>query len=63
MFGAILATGLAFSRWWNFLVAVIVFLVGNRIRIQAEEKLLRESFGAQFDDYARRVPAFVPRWL
>jgi protein-S-isoprenylcysteine O-methyltransferase Ste14 len=63
MFGAILATGLAFSRWWNFLAAVIVFLVGNRIRIQAEEKLLRESFGAQFDDYARRVSAFLPRLL
>jgi protein-S-isoprenylcysteine O-methyltransferase Ste14 len=61
MFGAILATGLAFSRWWNFLGAVILFLVGNRIRIQAEEKLLRETFGAQFDEYARRVPAFFPR--
>ena len=63
MFGAILATGLAFSRWWNFLAAVIVFVVGNRIRIRAEEKLLRETFGAQFDDYARRVPAFLPRLL
>ncbi len=61
MFGAILATGLAFSRWWNFLGGVIFFLVGNHIRIQAEEKLLRETFGAQFDEYARRVPAFFPR--
>jgi protein-S-isoprenylcysteine O-methyltransferase Ste14 len=61
MFGGILATGLAFSRWWNLLAAVIVFLIGNRIRIQAEEQLLRETFGAQFDDYARSVPAFVPR--
>jgi protein-S-isoprenylcysteine O-methyltransferase Ste14 len=61
MFGAILATGLAFSRWWNFLGAAILFLIGNHIRIQAEEKLLRETFGAQFDDYARRVPAFFPR--
>jgi protein-S-isoprenylcysteine O-methyltransferase Ste14 len=52
-----------FSRWWNFLAAVIVFLIGNRIRIRAEEKLLRETFGEQFDDYARRVPAFVPRLL
>jgi protein-S-isoprenylcysteine O-methyltransferase Ste14 len=63
MFGGILSTGVAFSRWWNFLAAVIVFLIGNRIRIQAEEKLLRESFGAQFDDYAHRVPAFLPRLL
>jgi len=42
---------------------VIVFLIGNRIRIQAEEKLLRETFGVQFDDYARHVPAFLPRLL
>jgi protein-S-isoprenylcysteine O-methyltransferase Ste14 len=56
-----LSVGLAFSRWWTFLAAMVVFLIGNRIRIKAEEKLLRETFGAQFDDYARRVPAFFPR--
>jgi protein-S-isoprenylcysteine O-methyltransferase Ste14 len=61
MFGAILSTGLAFSRWWTFLAAIVIFLIGNRIRIQAEEKLLRETFGAQFDEYSRRVPAFFPR--
>lgn len=61
MFGMILATGLVYSRWWNYLAAIVLFLIGNRIRIRAEEKLLRETFGAQFDDYARRVPAFLPR--
>jgi protein-S-isoprenylcysteine O-methyltransferase Ste14 len=63
MFGAIIATGLAFSRWWNLLGALILFLIGNRIRIRAEEKLLRETFGSQFDDYARHVPAFLPRLI
>ena len=61
MFGMLIATGLVFSRWWNLLGAFILFLVGNQIRIRAEEKLLRETFGSQFDDYARRVPAFFPR--
>jgi protein-S-isoprenylcysteine O-methyltransferase Ste14 len=61
MFGMLLATGLVFSRWWNFLAAVVLFLIGNQMRIGAEEKLLRETFGAQFEEYARRVPAFVPR--
>ena len=61
MFGMLLATGLVFSRWWNSLAAVVLFLIGNQMRIGAEEKLLRETFGAQFDEYARRVPAFVPR--
>ena len=61
MFGMILATGLVFSRWWTLLSAVILFLIGNRIRIRTEERLLRETFGAQFDEYARHVPAFFPR--
>ena len=61
LFGMILATGLVFSRWWTLLSAVILFLIGNRIRIRTEERLLRETFGAQFDEYARHVPAFFPR--
>jgi protein-S-isoprenylcysteine O-methyltransferase Ste14 len=61
MFGAILGAGLVFARWWTLLAALVLFLVGNHIRITAEERLLREGFGAKFDDYARRVPAFLPR--
>ncbi len=60
MFGMILSTGLVFSRWWLALIAIAFFLAGNQIRIRAEEKLLRESFGRKFDDYAARVPAFIP---
>jgi protein-S-isoprenylcysteine O-methyltransferase Ste14 len=57
------ATGLVFTTWWALLIAIVIFLVGNQIRIRAEEQLLRESFGVQFDDYAGRVPAFFPRLL
>jgi len=60
MFGLILSRCLAFSRWWSGLAAIVLFLIGNRIRIHTEEQLLRETFGDQFDEYARRVPAFVP---
>lgn len=63
MFGLLLATGLVFSRWWTLLAALAFFLIGNHIRISAEEKLLREAFGPSFDDYARQVPAFFPRLL
>jgi protein-S-isoprenylcysteine O-methyltransferase Ste14 len=63
MFGLMVATGLAYSTWWALGAAILVFLLGNRIRIRAEEKLLREAFGERFDDYARRVPAFFPRHL
>jgi protein-S-isoprenylcysteine O-methyltransferase Ste14 len=60
MFGLMVATGMVFSPWWVLALAILVFLVGNRIRIHAEEKLLREAFGDQFDEYSRRVPAFFP---
>jgi len=42
---------------------LIVFLAGTAIRIRAEENLLRGAFGARFSDYARRVPAFFPRFF
>ena len=61
MFGNLLAAGLALSRWEALVAAIAVFAIGTAIRIRSEEKLLRESFGAKFGDYARRVSAFFPR--
>jgi protein-S-isoprenylcysteine O-methyltransferase Ste14 len=61
MFGLMVSAGLVFTTWWVLLVAIVVFLVGNEIRIRAEERLLRETFGDQFEEYAKRVPAFFPR--
>ena len=61
MFGMLLATGLAVGRWPVLLVGDRVFLVGIEIRIRTEEKLLREAFGEKFDEYARRVSAFIPK--
>jgi protein-S-isoprenylcysteine O-methyltransferase Ste14 len=60
MFGMLVATGLAASRPFGLLAGVIVFWVGTMIRIRSEERLLRAAFGAQYDEYARRVPAVVP---
>jgi protein-S-isoprenylcysteine O-methyltransferase Ste14 len=63
MLGMLLATGFAVSRWQTIVCAVVVFVAGTMIRIRAEEKLLRNAFGAKFEDYARAVPAFLPlRW-
>ncbi len=61
MFGLLLTTGLAVSRWQALLAGIALFLIGNELRIRSEENLLREAFGAKFDEYARRVPAFFPR--
>jgi protein-S-isoprenylcysteine O-methyltransferase Ste14 len=42
-------------------IACPLFAAGTSLRIRAEEKLLAETFGADFKDYRRRVPAFFPR--
>jgi protein-S-isoprenylcysteine O-methyltransferase Ste14 len=60
MLGMIIAAGLAWSHWIGFLIAFLLFSIGTAIRIRSEEKLLREQFGAAFDDYKRGVPAVVP---
>jgi protein-S-isoprenylcysteine O-methyltransferase Ste14 len=60
MLGMLVATGLAISHWVALLVALVIFFVGTIIRVRSEEKLLREAFGQDFENYARRVPAIVP---
>lgn len=63
LFGLLVATGLVLSTWWALLATAVVYLIGTWIRIRAEERLLRELFGAQFDAYAARVKAFLPGLL
>lgn len=63
MFGMLIASGLAVSRWQALPPAIVVHLTGTAVRIRTEQNLLRAAFGAKFEDYARRVPAFVPRLL
>jgi protein-S-isoprenylcysteine O-methyltransferase Ste14 len=60
MFGMLLATGLAAGRRIPLLVAVVLFTAGTYIRIRSEERLLRQAFGSEFEEYARRVPALIP---
>ncbi len=61
MLGMLLATGLAVSHWIGLLAALVLFAIGTAIRVKSEEKLLRQAFGAEFEAYARRVPAVFPR--
>jgi protein-S-isoprenylcysteine O-methyltransferase Ste14 len=60
MFGMMIATGLAASYWWALLPAIVVFWVGTLMRVRSEEKLLREAFGKEFEEYTRCVPALLP---
>ena len=60
MFGMLFASGIAISYWPGLVVALFVFWSGTIIRIRSEERLLRETFGAEFETYKQRVPALVP---
>ena len=60
MFGMLVATGLAATQWVPLLIAIVLFIAGTYIRIRSEECLLREAFGAEFEAYARNVPALIP---
>lgn len=60
MFGMLIATGLVGTHWLPLLAAAALFLAGTLIRVRVEERLLRQAFGEQFDEYARRVPALIP---
>jgi len=61
MLGVLIAVGLAVTRWQVLLAAIVLYLLGTWVRVHSEEKLLGQAFGAKFDDYARRVPALLPR--
>jgi len=63
MFGLLIQAGIVVSIWQAIVPAVVIFLVGTWIRIREEEKILRVQFGSKFDEYASRVPAFIPGLL
>jgi protein-S-isoprenylcysteine O-methyltransferase Ste14 len=63
MLGMLFATCIATSYWFAIPFALLAFIIGTLVRVRSEERLLRETFGPQFDDYARRVPAFIPGLL
>ena len=62
MLGMLLATGVAFSVWWALLAGVAVYAAGTAIRVRAEERLLAQAFGEDFEAYKKYVPAVIPRW-
>jgi protein-S-isoprenylcysteine O-methyltransferase Ste14 len=60
MLGMLISTGLAMQHWIALFFAIVLFMAGLFIRVRAEEKLLRAAFGAEFEGYAKRVPAVLP---
>ena len=62
MLGMMLATGMALSRPLALAIGLPLGVIGTLIRIHFEEKLLREAFSGEFDDYKKRVQALIP-WI
>jgi protein-S-isoprenylcysteine O-methyltransferase Ste14 len=55
---------LGYALFANYLAVYIAFLLaipGLYLVVLLEERELRERFGAEYDEYCRRVPRFVPR--
>ena len=60
MFGMLVASSLAHGHRLGLVIASLVCYLGTVMRIRSEEKLLREQFGSEYEDYAHEVPAFIP---
>ncbi|MCU0639367.1 MAG: isoprenylcysteine carboxylmethyltransferase family protein [Candidatus Krumholzibacteria bacterium] len=46
--------------WWIVLVTVLAFVVYYERIMFAEEEFLRARFGEDFEEWARKTPAFIP---
>jgi protein-S-isoprenylcysteine O-methyltransferase Ste14 len=60
MLGMMISTGLAFSIPEWAAIAMFIAWYGTHLRIQSEEALLKEAFGEEYEEYARKVPALIP---
>ncbi|MEG3124739.1 methyltransferase family protein [Sphingomonas sp. GB1N7] len=60
LFLFMIAIAIAAGHTQHLLFGVPIFALGTWLRIGHEERLLREMFGADYDDYAARVKRFVP---
>ena len=61
MFSMLLGTGLLLATPLLLLLPSILLLaIGTEIRVRIEDQLLASRFGDQFQDYRRRVSAYIP---
>lgn len=60
MLGMLIATGIVLSHWIVLIAAAAIFLLGTFIRTRLEERLLRDSFGNEFEDWRSQVAGLIP---
>ena len=57
----LLALAVALGHWLQLIVAIPLFLLGTKMRTDAEERLLEQSFGETFRQYRKSTPAIFPK--
>lgn len=60
----LLYTGFAVmaNLWWLIAATALWFFVQYTLIVSREEEFLKKEFGAEYDEYCRRVPRFLPRF-
>ena len=56
---ATLGTAIAIGQW-RALLAVALVIAALWFKLRVEERMMRETFGATYDEYAHRVRALIP---
>ena len=56
----ILGMGFLIAPLPLFAAAIVFFMAGTEVRVRVEERLLASHFGEAFQEYRRRVPAYIP---
>ncbi len=58
-FVAILGLAVSTKSWWFVLLVCLAYWLYIERIIAAEERFLAEKFGARYDEWARKTPAFI----
>ena len=57
----LIALAIGLGHWGQLLIAAPIFLAGTKIRTDAEDRLLEQSFGDAFRQYRSGTPAIFPK--
>lgn len=57
----LVALAIGLGHWAQLLIGAPIFLIGTKIRTDAEDRLLEQGFGESFREYRNRTPAILPK--
>ena len=60
LLGMLFATIMLATPWEWALVSLALFICGTEIRVRTEDRLLSSRFPEAFEEYRRKVPAYLP---